>query len=69
MSGVNTEALRASLNGSMELVRFGRDSGTESDGPVTAAHAPTGARGSPVETALNGCCPGVPKKLREGAHK
>ncbi|KAJ8524562.1 hypothetical protein ON010_g16555 [Phytophthora cinnamomi] len=35
------------------LMRFGRNSGIESDGPVTAAHAPVGARGSPVETALN----------------
>ncbi|KAJ8571901.1 hypothetical protein ON010_g4933 [Phytophthora cinnamomi] len=43
------------------LVRFGRDSGTESDGPITAAHAPAGVRGLPVETALNAAvseCPG-----------
>ncbi|KAG6612922.1 reverse transcriptase [Phytophthora cinnamomi] len=38
------------------LVRFGRDSGTESDGPVTQ-RAPAGARGSPVETALYAAVP------------
>ncbi|KAG6610671.1 reverse transcriptase [Phytophthora cinnamomi] len=46
------------------LVRFGRDSGTESDGPVTAAHAPAGARGSPVETALYAAVPECPRSAR-----
>ncbi|KAG6612636.1 reverse transcriptase [Phytophthora cinnamomi] len=43
------------------LVRFGRGSGTESDGPVTAAHASAGARGSSVETALNAAVPECPR--------
>ncbi|KAG6623574.1 reverse transcriptase [Phytophthora cinnamomi] len=46
------------------LVRFGRDSGTESDGPVTAARAPAGARDSPVETALNAAVPECPRSAR-----
>ncbi|KAG6618356.1 uncharacterized protein IUM83_01249 [Phytophthora cinnamomi] len=46
------------------LVRFGRDSGTESDGPVTAAHAPAGARGSPVKTAVNAAVLECPRSAR-----
>ncbi|KAG6616885.1 reverse transcriptase [Phytophthora cinnamomi] len=46
------------------LVCFSRDSGTEIDGPVTAAHAPAGARGSPVETALNAAVPECPRSVR-----
>ncbi|KAG6585071.1 reverse transcriptase [Phytophthora cinnamomi] len=46
------------------LVRFGRDSGTASDGPVTAAHAPASARGAPVDTALNAAVPDCPRSAR-----
>ncbi|EGZ22934.1 hypothetical protein PHYSODRAFT_366850, partial [Phytophthora sojae] len=42
------------------LVRFGRDSGTVSDGPVAATHAPTAARDSPLETSPNAAVPERP---------
>ncbi|KAG6608826.1 reverse transcriptase [Phytophthora cinnamomi] len=49
------------------LVRFGRDCGTESDGPVTAVHASASARGSPVETALYAAVPECPRSARRRA--
>ncbi|TJX12520.1 retroviral-like aspartic protease, partial [Tissierella creatinini] len=51
------------------LVRFGRDSGTVSDGPVAATHAPTDARDSPLETAPNAAVPERPGRARARAQE
>ncbi|EGZ18259.1 hypothetical protein PHYSODRAFT_499075, partial [Phytophthora sojae] len=51
------------------LVRFGRDSGTVSDGPVAATHASTGTRDSPLETAPNTAVPERPGRARAHAQE